>query len=65
MRKAGKALTFGGEVILTRAFTSVVFGGFSAEALANRIQDARSKIVVTADEVRQRNRMRLILYMCG
>jgi len=53
METAGKALTFGGEVILTRTFISVVFGGFSAEALANRIQDARSKIVVTADEVRQ------------
>jgi len=28
---------------------SVVFGGFSAEALKDRIQDAQSKIVVTSD----------------
>ncbi len=28
---------------------SVVFGGFSAEALNNRIQDAKCKVVITAD----------------
>ncbi len=28
---------------------SVVFGGFSAQALADRIQDAQAKVVVTAD----------------
>jgi acetyl-CoA synthetase len=28
---------------------SVVYGGFSAEALASRIQDAKSKLLITAD----------------
>jgi acetyl-CoA synthetase len=28
---------------------SVVFGGFSVDALANRIQDAQAKVVITAD----------------
>jgi acetyl-CoA synthetase len=32
------------------AIHSVVFGGFSPEALAGRIEDAQSKVVVTADE---------------
>ncbi|TPW03734.1 MAG: acetyl-CoA synthetase [Alphaproteobacteria bacterium] len=32
------------------AIHSVVFGGFSPEALANRIQDCDSKVVITADE---------------
>jgi acetyl-CoA synthetase len=32
------------------AVHSVVFGGFSPEALAGRIDDARSEIVITADE---------------
>jgi len=32
------------------AIHSVVFGGFSSEALAGRITDAKSKVVVTADE---------------
>jgi acetyl-CoA synthetase len=32
------------------AIHSVVFGGFSADALAGRIADAKSSIVVTADE---------------
>ena len=32
------------------AVHSVVFGGFSPESLANRIQDCDSKLVVTADE---------------
>src|SRR3974390_98575 len=32
------------------AIHSVVFGGFSAEALAGRIIDAKSEILVTADE---------------
>ena len=31
------------------AVHSVVFGGFSAEALADRINDAEAKIVITAD----------------
>jgi len=32
------------------AIHSVVFGGFSAEALANRIKDCKAKMVITADE---------------
>ena len=32
------------------AIHSVVFGGFSAEALRDRIVDARCKIIVTANE---------------
>ena len=32
------------------AVHSVVFGGFSAESLANRIHDCSSKLVITADE---------------
>ncbi len=32
------------------AVHSVVFGGFSSDALAGRISDARSKLVITADE---------------
>ncbi len=32
------------------AIHSVVFGGFSAEALAGRIEDCESRIVITADE---------------
>jgi acetyl-CoA synthetase len=32
------------------AIHSVVFGGFSPESLANRIQDCESRIVITADE---------------
>jgi len=35
------------------AIHSVVFGGFSPEALAGRIQDCDSRIVVTADEGRR------------
>jgi acetyl-CoA synthetase len=35
------------------AIHSVVFGGFSPEALSGRIQDCDSKIVVTADEGRR------------
>ncbi|MFZ8299924.1 acetyl-coenzyme A synthetase, partial [Staphylococcus aureus] len=35
------------------AIHSVVFGGFSAEALAGRISDCGSTIVVTADEGRR------------
>ena len=35
------------------AVHSVVFGGFSAEALAGRISDCQSSIVVTADEGRR------------
>jgi acetyl-CoA synthetase len=32
------------------AIHSVVFGGFSAEALASRIADCKSRVVITADE---------------
>ncbi len=32
------------------AVHSVVFGGFSADSLAGRIDDCRSKLVITADE---------------
>jgi acetyl-CoA synthetase len=32
------------------AVHSVVFGGFSAESLAGRIEDCRSKLLITADE---------------
>ena len=32
------------------AIHSVVFGGFSADALAGRIADAKSEVVITADE---------------
>lgn len=32
------------------AVHSVVFGGFSAESLSNRISDSQSKLVITADE---------------
>src|SRR6195256_3965913 len=32
------------------AIHSVVFGGFSPDSLANRIEDCKSKIVITADE---------------
>ena len=35
------------------AIHSVVFGGFSPEALAGRIEDCESRIVVTADEGRR------------
>src|SRR5690606_18202631 len=35
------------------AIHSVVFGGFSPEALAGRIQDCDSTVVVTADEGRR------------
>ena len=32
------------------AIHSVVFGGFSPDALAGRIEDAKSEVVITADE---------------
>ena len=32
------------------AVHSVVFGGFSPESLAGRIEDAKSTVVITADE---------------
>jgi acetyl-CoA synthetase len=35
------------------AVHSVVFGGFSAESLAGRIEDAQSKFIITADEGRR------------
>jgi acetyl-CoA synthetase len=38
------------------AIHSVVFGGFSPDSLANRIQDCGSKILITADEGRRGGR---------
>lgn len=38
------------------AVHSVVFAGFSAEALSGRIQDSEAKVVVTADEVYRGNK---------
>ncbi|HVZ08659.1 acetate--CoA ligase [Rhodopila sp.] len=38
------------------AIHSVVFGGFSAESLANRIQDCGSRLLITADEGRRGGR---------
>ena len=38
------------------AIHSVVFGGFSAESLANRITDCDSRVVITADEGRRAGR---------
>ena len=35
------------------AIHSVVFAGFSADSLANRIQDCGSTMVITADEGRR------------
>ncbi|OYZ86311.1 MAG: hypothetical protein B7Y01_05285, partial [Xanthobacter sp. 17-67-6] len=35
------------------AIHSVVFGGFSAESLAGRIEDAQSRFLITADEGRR------------
>ena len=35
------------------AIHSVVFGGFSAEALAGRLEDAQSRFIITADEGRR------------
>jgi acetyl-CoA synthetase len=35
------------------AVHSVVFGGFSAEAIANRLEDAQSRFIITADEGRR------------
>ena len=32
------------------AVHSIIFGGFSAESIAGRIQDCQSEFVVTADE---------------
>jgi acetyl-CoA synthetase len=31
------------------AVHSVIFGGFSAQAIADRVQDANSKVIVTCD----------------
>ncbi len=38
------------------AIHTVVFGGFSPESLANRIQDAEAKVLITADEARRGGR---------
>ena len=38
------------------AVHSVVFGGFSADSLAGRIEDCRSKLLITADEGRRGGR---------
>jgi len=43
------------------AVHSVVFGGFSAEALASRIEDCKAKVVITADGV-MRGKKPLDLY---
>ena len=32
------------------AVHSIIFGGFSAESIAGRIQDCQSKFIITADE---------------
>jgi len=42
------------------AIHSVVFGGFSAEALRDRIEDAQAKIVVTADGAYRRGKPYLL-----
>ena len=39
------------------AITSVVFSGFAAEALADRIEDAGTKLLVTADGLWRRGRV--------
>ncbi|MDP0562207.1 MAG: acetate--CoA ligase [Candidatus Endonucleobacter sp. (ex Gigantidas childressi)] len=39
------------------AIHSVVFGGFSPEALAGRIIDSRAKLIVTADEGKRRGKI--------
>ena len=39
------------------AVHSVVFGGFSAEALAQRIQDCKSKVVLTASGTKRGAKM--------
>ncbi len=39
------------------AIHSVVFGGFSPESLAGRIEDCRSKLLITADEGRRGGRI--------
>ena len=42
------------------AIHSIVFGGFSAQALRDRIQDCKSKLIITADKgVREGNRLHL------
>jgi acetyl-CoA synthetase len=38
------------------AIHSIVFGGFSAESLANRIQDCAAEVLITADEGRRAGR---------
>ncbi len=38
------------------AVHSVVFGGFSPDSLANRIQDCGSAVLITADEGRRGGR---------
>ena len=38
------------------AIHSVVFGGFSPDSLANRIQDCGSTLLITADEGRRGGR---------
>ncbi len=42
------------------AIHSVVFGGFSAEALRDRIQDAQAKLVITADGAYRRGKPYLL-----
>ncbi|MGA1192070.1 MAG: AMP-binding protein, partial [Bdellovibrionota bacterium] len=36
---------------------SVIFGGFSAQAIADRVQDAKSRIIITADGLNRRGQI--------
>lgn len=36
---------------------SVIFGGFSAQAIADRVQDAKSRIIITADGLNRRGQV--------
>jgi acyl-coenzyme A synthetase/AMP-(fatty) acid ligase len=46
------------------AVHSVVFGGFSPDSIAGRIQDCGSRIVITADEGRARRQARAAQGQC-
>jgi acetyl-CoA synthetase len=41
------------------AIHSIVFGGFSSEALKDRIEDAEAKVVITADGAYRKTKHRL------
>ena len=47
------------------AIHSVVFGGFSAEAIANRITDSNAKLVITADGGISRGKTGVPERQCG